>query len=191
MSLKYEFKRLSAPDGTFEFWKGDAPGFGVFVEQGDDRFLYLWGCLKTGMFLARTREETIEDVSSYEYLVEAPTAEHPTVQPRWNRTFRPTAVLFAGVPNEMSVPYNPYLKKYVATHTLYRANNLVLRTAPQRTGPWSEPLLFHRPAKIRDSDRFYAGKEHPELAREGGKVLYVTYVNSSVYMPHLVEATLA
>ena len=187
----YQFERLAAADGTREFWKGDEPGFGVFVEQGDDGLLYLWGCLKTGMHLARTRPDTIEDAGSYQYLVEAPTVRNPAVQPRWDRTFRPTAVLFAGVPNEMSAAYNPHLGKHVATHTHFRANKLALRTAPGRTGPWSEPEIFHQPAKIHDDDLFYAGKEHPELARAGGKVLYVTYVNHSVYMPHLVEVTLA
>ena len=46
-----EFTRLTAPDGTREFWKGDEPGFGVFVEQADD-YIYLWGSLMTGMYLA-------------------------------------------------------------------------------------------------------------------------------------------
>ena len=39
-------------------------------------------------------------------------------------------------------------------------------------------------------DLFTAGKEHPELRREDGRILYVTYVNSAVYVPHLLEVTL-
>lgn len=48
---EYYFQRLTAPDGTLEFWKGDTPGFGVFVEKLTDGFVYLWGSLWTGMFL--------------------------------------------------------------------------------------------------------------------------------------------
>ena len=51
-------------------------------------------------------------------------------------------------------------------------------------------LVFHRPQQTQPPCMFYAGKEHPELAREDGRVIYVTYVDSNVYMPHLLEVTL-
>jgi hypothetical protein len=187
---EFEFQRLRAPDGSREFWKSDEPGFGVFVESLDDGYLYLWGSYWTGMFLARTRPETIEDLESYEYLVKAPTPEKPDVVPQWSKTFAPTAVLFDAVPNEMSAAYNPYLKQHIAIHTYNRENKLVIRTAPKITGPWSAPQVLYRPRQTEPPCMFYAGKEHPELAREGGRIIYVTYVDSSVYMPHLLEVTL-
>jgi hypothetical protein len=66
----------------------------------------------------------------------------------------------------------------------------VLRTAEQLTGPWSEPQLVFRPKKIDDADLIYAAKEHPELARENGRVLYITFVNSATYVPQMIEVTL-
>ena len=39
--------------------------------------VYLWGNLWTGMFLARTRPDAIEDPTSYEYLAAAPTLNNP------------------------------------------------------------------------------------------------------------------
>ena len=188
---EFQFQRLKAPDGTKEFWKSDQPGYGVFLEQLSDGFIYLWGCFWTGMFLARTRPETIEDLSSYEYLVQAPTLERPMTEPRWDSRYCSTAALFDSVPNEMSASYNPHLKKHLAIHVHNRENKLVIRTAPRITGPWSEAEVFFRPQMIKDNDLFTAGKEHPELRRAGGKTLYVTYVNSSVYAPHLLEVTLA
>lgn len=187
---EYDFKRLTAPDGTRELWKGDQPGYGVFVERLDDGYVYLWGSYWTGMFLARTRPDTIEDLSSYEYLVEAPTAANPSVAPKWSKTYAPTAVLFDSVPNEMSAAYNPYLKKHIAIHTFLRENKIVMRTAPNIWGPWSEPETVYRPEPTDPPCAFYAGKEHPELAKEGGRVIYVTYVDSKTYMPHLLEVTL-
>ena len=187
---EYNFQRLTSPDGSKEFWKGDQPGFGVFVEQLPDGYLYLWGSYWTGMFLARTRPDTIEDLTSYEYLVSAPTLKSPTKKVVWKKKFEPTAVLFEGVPNELSVSYNPYLKRHLAVHVFHRENKLALRTAPYITGPWSEPEIFFRPKMKGQGDLFTAGKEHPELRGHGGKVLYVTFVNSSYYVPNLIEVTL-
>lgn len=187
---EFQFERLTAPDGSREFWKGDQPGYGVFVQRLHDGYVYLWGCFWTGMFLARTHPETIEDLASYEYLVETPTLDTPHVKPRWSKQYAPTAVLFDSVPNELSVSYNPYLKTYVAIHVFNRENKLALRTAPELTGPWSQAEIFYRPAMIKQDDLFTAAKEHPELRGGGGRILYVTYVNSSVYMPHLLELTL-
>jgi len=188
---EYRFERLVAPDGTREFWKGDQPSFGVFNELHADGHLYLWGSYWTGMFLARTRPESIANLASYEYLVSTPTLKSPDKPVVWQKKFEPTAVLFDGVPNELSVSYNPHLKKHLAVHVFHRENRLAIRTAPKITGPWSEPEIFHRPKTTGADDLFTAGKEHPELRRDNGKILYVTYVNSSHYVPHLLEVTLS
>jgi hypothetical protein len=184
-----QFRRLAAPDGTREFWKGREPSFGVFVERSGD-YIYLWGSLATGMHLARVRPDSIEKLAGYEYLVEAPTPGQPDVAPRWSKEFQPTAKLFDSVPNEMSAAYNPYLRKHIAFHSLHRENKIVMRTAPRITGPWSGPQVVYRPERVKDTELIYAAKEHPELAREGGRVLYVTFVNSATYVPQLIELTL-
>jgi len=184
-----DFTRLAAPDGTREFWKDNEPTFGVFVERTAD-FIYVWGSLATGMYLARTKPETIEDIAGYEYLVEAPTNDKPNAEVRWARKFEPTAPLFDAVPNEMSASYNLYLQKYVAIHSFHREGKIAMRTAPRITGPWSEPTIVYRPEKRSDADLIYAAKEHPELARDGGRLLYVTYVDSATYVPQMIELTL-
>jgi hypothetical protein len=184
-----EFTRLMGPDGTREFWKGDEPGFGVFVERDGD-YIYLWGSLMTGMYLARVRPESIEDLSAYEYLVAAPTVVNPNNSPRWSKKLEPTAVLFDSVPNEMSAVFNRHLGKYVAFHSLHREHKIVMRTAPKITGPWSSPQVVYRPERVGEADLIYAAKEHPELARDGGRVMYVTFVNSATYIPQMIELTL-
>ncbi|MDZ4657592.1 MAG: DUF4185 domain-containing protein [Bythopirellula sp.] len=186
---EWKFERLTAPDSGYEFWKGDKPTFGVFVQQ-QDGVAYVWGSLMTGMFLARTSPEKIADLSSYEYLIAAPTTADPEAKPVWSKTFEPMAVMFDSVPNEMSASYNSHLGCYTAIHTRLRENEIVLRTAPEIVGPWSDAEVIYRPEKKDESDLFYAAKEHPELARENGKVIYVTYVDSRSYAPQLIEVTL-
>jgi hypothetical protein len=183
------FERLTAPDGTHEFWKGNEPTYGVFVSQAED-YIYLWGNLLTGMFLARTRPDAIEDLARYEYLATAPTLSNPNLEARWSKRFEPTASLFDSVPNEMSATYNPFLGKWVAIHSFLRENKIVLRTAPHIYGPWSDGQIIYRPQRIKDSDLIYAAKEHPELARNNGQLIYATFVNSSTYVPELFEVTL-
>lgn len=189
---KFNFTRLPAPDGTPLFWKPDQPTFGVFVTRAHDpadNHVYLWGCLMTGMFLARIEPEAIADLGRYEYLVEAPTLAQPERTPRWSETFASTAPLFDSVPNEMSAAYNPHLRQFVAYHSMQRDNKIVLRTAKEITGPWSEPRVVFRPERKNDTDLIYAVKEHPELTAEAGRKTYITYVNSATYVPHLVEIT--
>jgi hypothetical protein len=161
----------------------------VFVERFGD-YVYLWGCLQTAMYLARTPVETIEELGSYEYLVEVPDSNHSNVRARWAKKFEPTAPLFDSVPNEMSAAYNPYLRCHLAVHAFNREHKIVMRTAPQITGPWSEGEIIFRPRQIAAGGLIYAAKEHSELAREDGRVLYVTFVNSTSYVPQLVELTL-
>lgn len=185
---EWNFERLKAPDGTYEFWKGDKPSFGVFV-QLHGGVAYVWGNLMTGMFLARTSPEKVSDLASYEYLITAPTIADPHANSVWSKTFEPTAVLFDAVPNEMSSSYNSHLGCHTAIHCRLRENEIVLRTAPDVVGPWSDPEVIFRPKKIDKGDLFYAAKEHPELAREKGKVIYVTYVDSRSYAPQLIEVT--
>lgn len=184
-----QFERLQAPDGSYEFWKGDEPGFGVFIQRIEE-YLYLWGCLDTKMYLARVPAERIKELAAYEYLVQAPTPDRPGVEPRWSSAFDTTAPLFTNVPNEMSASYNPYLGRFISLTTFERQDKLVIRTAPQITGPWGEPEVFYRPPRAKADSLFNAGKEHPEFSRQNGKIIYMTYIDSSVYVPHLIEITL-
>jgi hypothetical protein len=185
---EWRFKRLETVEGSREFWTGDEPTFGVFT-TAHDGYVHLWGNLMTGMFLARTRAAQLTEPASYEYLVATPTLAAPDVKPRWAGSFEGTAPLFDSVPNEMSAAWNQHLGLFVAVHAYLREPQIVLRTAPALTGPWSEPEVIARPERIGKDDLIYAAKEHPELARDGGRVIYVTYVNSAKYVPQLLEVT--
>ena len=90
----------------------------------------------------------------------------------------------------MSAAFNPHLGKYVAFHSLHREHKIVMRTAPKITGPWSKPQIVYRPQRVGQADLIYAAKEHPELARNNGRIVYLTFVNSATYIPQMIELTL-
>ena len=129
----------------------------------------------------------MSEIAAYEYL------ESPN--PTWSRSVTDAMHLFAGMPNEMSVSFNPYLGQYLAVHSLDLTGQIVGRTAPAPWGPWSEPITLWtvRPSPSHSlpyPQLIYAGKEHPELSTAAGRVLYLTYIEFEEYYPHLVEVTL-
>lgn len=187
----WNFDRLQS-DGDYIFWNNTQPAFGTSVlRAGDEGYLYVYGVLRdTGgiqkCYIARVREEKIENREAYEYLI--------SDQPRWGNDIREAIHIFTGPPNELSVTYNKYLGCYLAVHSLDISGITVARTAPNPWGPWSEPVNLltvstEHPKPLPYPRLIYAAKEHPELAGQDGKVIYFTYIEFEEYFPHLVEVT--
>lgn len=113
---------------------------------------------------------------------------------KWKPGFDPThakAVMETGS-TELSIHYHPELKQWVAVllKPAGFSDEVILRTAPQLTGPWSEgKVVYHipemQPGPKRDKNVFcYAGKEHPEF--ESKHDLVFTYVCNTMNVPELV-----
>jgi len=98
---------------------------------------------------------------------------------QWSSNINTTAKVFDGIPGAVSVSYNAYLQCFIAVHSEYipnfgTTNKIVLRTASKPEGEWSAPqVLFMGMQPVGNSNR--AGQEHPELAKNGGKTIYVSY----------------
>jgi Domain of unknown function (DUF4185) len=176
--------------GDSILWKADEPHFATaFLDEGE--FIYLYGTVKRGQthqaFLARATRQGIGAVEFYAYLTSA--------APTWGG-LNDAIPLFDGMPSEMSVSWNEHLQSYLAVHSLDLTGKIVGRTAPNPWGPWSEPVVLWTVNVKRDKALpypvvTYAGKEHPELAADGGRRIYLTYVEFEEYFPHLVEVSLA
>lgn len=103
----------------------------------------------------------------------------------WHDGLEPTkakVVMNKGA-SEMSVRYHPELKKWVAVMVDPQifSDKVILRTAPNMTGPWTDGEVIYRIPILQktdpkyDPDTFcYAGKEHPEFEKTGELVF--TYV---------------
>jgi hypothetical protein len=193
-SKDWNFKRIPYGDTTI-WWNSTLPQFGTTaLHPRDEERVYLYGVIKDSAgiqqcYLARVRTDEIENLEQYEYLVSG--------EPKWGHDPREAVPVMQAMPNEMSVSWNPYLDSYLAVHSLDLTSNIVGRTAPHPWGPWSEPVVLWKvvPPKldytIPYEHMIYAGKEHPELSEENGRVLYLTYIEFEEYFPHLVEVELA
>jgi hypothetical protein len=176
------------------WWLQGGPLFGcATIEPASKRdpYLYLFGVEERGARkigkLARVHPDRIEDLDAYAYYAGGEDA------PVWER--RPSAAAdVAGLsdfPNELSVSYNACLKGYLAVHSISIEPRLRLSLAPHPWGPYRVIGEVGAPHRAFEKAFCYAGKEHPELAEEGGRVIYVTYVDSQRYWLQLLKITLA
>ncbi|MBC8107289.1 MAG: DUF4185 domain-containing protein, partial [Anaerolineae bacterium] len=189
---EWKFKRITR-DGNDILWRADEPHFATaFLQHPSDGHVYLFGTVqkngKQECYVACACGG-IGNVEAYTYL-----ASH---EPRWSTNVADAISVFDGMPSELSVSFNKHLGKFLAVHSLDLSGKIVARTAPEPWGPWSDPVTlwqceakheFPRPYPI---TLIYAGKEHPELAGDGGRTIYLTYIEFEEYFPHLVEVTLA
>lgn len=187
-----KFHRIRQGGRTL-WWNAGLPQFGTTVLPGTDDYLYVYGVLKGSdgvqrSHVARVRPTAIENLSAYQYL----TSDAPV----WGKDPAAAVSIMEGMPNEMSVSWNAHLGCYLAVHSLDLSGNIVGRTASNPWGPWSTPTVLWKcipPTLDYPHPYFtmiYAGKEHPEIAGQNGKVLYLTYIEFEEYFPHLVEVVL-
>jgi hypothetical protein len=187
--------RLNRPNGSEVFWTEKEATLGTAVLTGEPGYLYVYGCRRmedgrSGVVLARVKLNNVETPDAYEYLTAGPSLSSPTTPPQWETDPAKCIALFYDVPTEMSVSHNDYLGCYIAVHSVSIFDEIRLRSAQAPWGPWDEGETIWQ-VKPASPDAFsYAAKEHPELARAGGRILYVTFVDSHDYWPHLLEVEL-
>lgn len=179
--------------GSHILWKADEPHFGVaFLYDQRDGFVYIFGTVNESeghrAYVARAAPGDVDRPEAYEFFAGAE---------RWSRDPSTGAPLFGGMPSEMSVSFNAYLGAYLAVHSLDLTGKIVARTARHPWGPWSDPVeLWQVTPPTRQYPLpyafplIYAGKEHPQLSPDGGRTIYLTYIEFEEYFPHLVEVRL-
>ena len=176
-------------DGEAMWWPYPQPQFAAAVLRHDDH-LHLYGVTgyESGAqqaYLARVRPDAVEDRDAYAYFAG---------DGSWSADVVEAAPLFEGPPNELSVSYNDHLGGFLAVHSFNTDGQQVGRTAPTPWGPWSAPTVLWTVEAAPDKPypvAAYAGKEHPSLSEDGGRVIYLTFVEAEEYFPHLIEVTLA
>jgi hypothetical protein len=178
--------------GDNVLWKADEPHFGVaFLRPHvDDGYVYVYGSVQRSdrnqyCHVARVPRPAITEPLAYRYFDGNSWADRVDL----------AIPVFDGMPSEVSVSWNEYLGGYLAVHSLSITGQIVARTSPTPWGPWSEPtLLWHAKPQhavpVPYIPLLYAGKEHPSLADDRGRVVYVTYIEFEEYYPHLIRIEL-
>ena len=188
-SRDWIFRRV-VRDGNSILWTAEQPHFATaFLKPDGDDFIYCYGTVKQSdtqnCYLARVPASEIERPERWEYLANCEGA--------WSTRVSDATVLFSGMPSELSVSWNDHLGAYLAVHSLDLTGKIVGRTAPRPWGPWSEPVTLWtvtKPHPFPYMQLIYAAKEHPELSGDGGRRIYLTYIEFEEYFPHLIEVTL-
>jgi D-arabinan endo alpha-(1,5)-arabinofuranosidase len=151
-----------------------------------DGFVYAFGT-PNGRFgdahVARVPEQQLLDNSAYEYWTET----------GWQHGDSAIAApIVAGPVGELSVRYDPALKSWQMmtitsweTETVDKVRSaIVIRLAPQPTGPWSAPITV---ATYKEYPNLYGGFLHPDSK---GSNLYFTMTQYDRYNVSLMHAKL-
>jgi hypothetical protein len=192
---EWNFERIVRDDGDHLLWNANDPHFATAFVLDDRRgMVYCYGTVSRGgiqkCYVARVEAEHFGQPTAWEYL--------SSTTPTWTPDVANAIAVFDRMPSECSVSFNAYVDCYLAVHSLELSGQIVGRTAREPWGPWSEPttlwtvtppsLPYERPYEL---PLIYAGKEHPELAADNGRMIYLTYIEFEEYYPHLVEVTLS
>jgi hypothetical protein len=188
-SRDWIFRRVVRNSSSI-LWPAEQPHFATaFLKPADDEFVYCYGTVnQSGVqncYLARVRSDEFERPERWEYLANC--------EGSWSGRASDAVVLFSGMPSELSVSWNAHLGAYLAVHSLDLTGRLVARASPTPWGKWSEPVTLwtvKKPHRFPYIQLIYAGKEHPELSADGGRRIYLTYIEFEEYFPHLIEVTL-
>jgi hypothetical protein len=156
----------AAEHPTLLFAEGEPPWGTAAVIEGEDLFVFACDSDEDGFSppcrLARVATADVLDRSAWSYWDGSD----------WSEEMDDATVLFGGAPS-VTISSNAYLGAWTALYATPLSNEVVMRTAPELTGPWSEPGLMF--VAEREEEGAYDGNAHPELEEEEGRVLYVTF----------------
>lgn len=128
------------------------------------------------LFLSRVPATQITNINAYEYYSGG-------ARGGWSRDAATTGQLIRQPISELSVAYNNYLNKYVMLSE--NAGNIVLRTSPAPTGPWSNPRII---VAASQTQGLYAPYIHP---RSTGQNLYFVASRWEDYNVMLIRTDLS
>jgi hypothetical protein len=158
--------------------KGDHP-FQICAFAASDDHVYLMGTTNgryDDAYLGRCRRFDVLDPKAYEYWTGA-----------WERgdPFKAVPVM-SGPMGEMSVEFNTHFGQWIALHLDEARAAIVLRSAPELTGPWSDGQVVAAGTKY---PGLYGGYLHPWA--NDGKEIYWTLSQWGPYNVSLMRTELA
>lgn len=143
----------------------DDPPFGDGVAIDGD-WLYTWACPSRGLeqpcAMARAPVDRALERAAYQgWDGEA-----------WTSDLKRAVTLFDG---GLGITVFPFLGQWVVSYTGPIGDDVLARTAPSPTGPWSDEVLLLRADRKGHDGWTYDAYAHPELSAPGMRELYVSY----------------
>lgn len=125
-----------------------------------------------GVGMARVRPDEIEEPGGYEF--------YAGPGPKFSPVKDAAECLVSNVPGEVSVAWNGYLGKYVmaSSSDFSHPQEIRFMVADAPVGPWSPPVARIVVPERRQGKRVelvYCVYLHPELFRENGRMMNLTY----------------
>jgi hypothetical protein len=189
---KMRFERINGASGE-ELWGRTEKGplFGITIVCGaPGTNIYVFGYRerkgsRPGV-LARVSKKRIADQKAYEYFSGTATS------PRWSGDVNDAADIagLTDIASVLSVAYNKYLGGYLAVHQKDTSEQIRFCIAKEPWGPYQTIGEIAARHKAFAKSFCYDGAEHPELAEENGRIVYVTFVDSDRYWQQLYKVTL-
>lgn len=166
--------------GRRALWNDIEPAFGSAVWPDRDGWIYVYGRVMTepGQYsaaLAKVQPDGIADRDRYLYY------SLESSSGLWTSEAGEATPVMEGLPDEFSVSYNEYLKKYLALYS-GADGGVLMRTGDYPWGPWSAPKSV---LPCKKEEYCYGAKEHPGFLSEGGKKTFFTVEKKN--MPRLYE----
>lgn len=177
--------RPGAEEPTLLFPRGDTPLGAGALGVGD--LIYAYGCQKEGMAFS-----CIVGRASFANAMTREAWRFFAGNGRWSDDWRVAVPVIKAAPM-LSVHWNGYLGGYLAVYSAPLVNTIEIRTAEQPEGPWSgSRVVVTGRAPTNDKAWDYCGMSHAELARDNGRVEYITYCRETGFLKseiRLVEVT--
>ena len=143
--------------------------------------------------LARVPSYRIADPTAYQYWDgQTWSANQGAAAPLWGRpqTTDPLSRL-ASFDNGASIAYNAYLGKYVSVGNI-GSDKIGARVADRLEGPWSAPVVWIDCSTVAKPavPTCYSPFQHPQLAGDGGRTIFLTFTRMAEYDVVAYEVTL-
>lgn len=158
-------------------WQGDTQ-FGQVALVAHDAYVYVFG-IHGGRFggaaLARVRPSDILKMDSYQYWDGQ----------SWSNDLNSASIIASAPIGELSVAWNAYLGRWIMTYLDEFQRAIVIREAPELTGPWNQPMVLVS-GQVYPS--LYGAFLHPWAS--SGEVIYFNMSQWGPYNVRLMRARL-
>jgi Domain of unknown function (DUF4185) len=145
----------------------DEPGFGTAAVIAGDA-LFAFGCVQDGLtfhcLLGQVDLPSVFDRSAWRFWDGA----------EWSASLTSAQPVF-DASSIVTVQFNAYLGQWTALYSAPLSNDVMVRTAPALTGPWSDALRLFTADRKGMGGTSYDATPHAEYAENGGQVLYISY----------------